>query len=271
MSGISLATRAPARAPKPKPFAAETDLCAAFIAEIGKLWTSYAETAGWDILLVRKADGFQIGIEAKLKLNANVISQALEEYSGWSADRAGPDCRAVLVPECGSGGFGRIASYIGVQIVTMRAPGKRPHYHNRNFQPGLPGDNYQNSDDWQEWAPTKRHTLPDYVPDVAAGASGPTKLTQWKIGAIKIAVTLERRGFVTRADFKHHGIDHRRWLPAATGWLRIDPVGYVPGAQLPDFKRQHPRVYAEIAADADKWMLPALKLEAPKLKQGALL
>jgi hypothetical protein len=38
----------------------------------------YPETEGWDILLVRVSDGFQIGIQAKLALNIGVINQCLE-------------------------------------------------------------------------------------------------------------------------------------------------------------------------------------------------
>ena len=60
-------------AKKPKktaPFKTEADLCTAFARCVDKRdWIIFNETAGWDILLVRKADGFQIGIEAKLKLS----------------------------------------------------------------------------------------------------------------------------------------------------------------------------------------------------------
>lgn len=242
----------------PKPFATEADLCSAFIAEIGDAWTAYPETAGWDILLVRKTDGFQIGIEAKLRLNTHVISQALEDWGSWSADRAGPDCRAVLVPECDSGGFGVIADYIGLVVIRYRKQeGKYPHYGSRNFQPGLPGDRYDWKE-WHEWGHSKRHTLPAYVPDVIAGSSAPIQLTTWKIAAIKIAVTVERRGFVIRADFQHLGIDHRRWFTPGQQWLVNDNGKMVPGPRMPNFKEQHPRVYQEIAADAEVWMLKVL-------------
>ncbi|MBI1213834.1 MAG: hypothetical protein GC190_20425 [Alphaproteobacteria bacterium] len=88
-------------------------------------------------------------------------------------------------------------------------------------------------------------------------------LTFWKINAIKIAIVLERRGFVTRADFKHIGIDPRRWI---TDWLKVSPnnTGFVANEHMPNFKAQHPRNYDQIAADWDKW-----KPAAP-LFQGAL-
>ncbi len=244
-----------------KPFATEADLCARFIGAIDKGWTAYAETAGWDILLVRNEDGFQIGIEAKLKLNLHVINQALEDSIHW-VGHAGPDCRAVLVPD-NEAGFEKIAAYIGLTIIRVRPPYERG-VSGPTFTPYLPRikDGWSHSE-WHEWCPTKRHTLPDYVPDVAAGSSAPIQLTAWKIAAIKIAVTLEQRGYVTRDDFKAHKIDHRRWL-TPNGWLRNEGGRYV-AAAMPDFRAQHPRVFEEVAADAAKW-LPQITppLLAPK-------
>lgn len=238
-----------------KPFATEADMCARFLCAVEKKggWTPYAETAGWDILLVRNSDGFQIGIQAKLKLNAEVINQAIE--SGWiySTTRPGPDCRAVMVPENATGALECIANHIGLTVIRVFPPWRD---HCDAFRPGLPDEKRQAwGEEWFECCPTKRHALPEYVPDVPAGDSAPLQLTKWKISAIKIAVTLEQRGFVTRDDFKHHGIDHRRWVPQ--GWLEANSGRYVRGQAMPDFKAQHPKVYAQIAADAEKWMPPA--------------
>lgn len=235
---------------KPQPFPTEVDLCARFISAVDDGWTSYAETAGWDILLVRKEDGFQIGIEAKLKLNLHVVNQAIED-STWQVDYAGPDCRAVMVPDT-EGGFENIAAYIGITIIRVRPPYERG-VSGPVFTPYLPKIKAEWShSDWHEWCPTKRHKLPEYVPDVAAGASAPVQLTSWKIAAIKIAIIAEQRGYVTRSDFKALRIDHRRWL-TPTGWLRAEGGRYVPG-DMPNFKAQHPTVYEQIAADAPKWM-----------------
>jgi hypothetical protein len=254
---------------RPKSFATEVDLCARFLSAVGPNWTAYAETAGWDILLSRKADGFQIGIEAKLKLNAEVVSQAIEDWGSWSADHAGPDCRAVLVPHGESGHFHRICAYIGVVIISVfpdhSANGGRYGYV---FSPTLPGDRGSyDTEKWHEWAPSKRHQLPEYVPDVAAGSSSPIQLTKWKVAAIKIAIMLEHRGFVTRSDFKALHIDHRRWVAAESDWLRVVDGRFVRGPRIPDFRGQHPIVYEQIAADAGKWMLAAPNLAS----QGALL
>lgn len=237
------------------PYPTEVALCTAFIEAVPKEWTAYAETAGWDILLVRNADGFQIGVEAKLKIGVEVINQAIEEHR-WDAADAGPDCRAILVPES-THGFGLICDYIGVTMLVMRRPDQ--HWGRRHsFSPQLPSERtgYASwNDDWHEWCPAKRHKLPEYVPDVPAGASAPVQLTSWKIAAMKIVITAEKRGYVTREDFKHLGIDHRRWLVPDGHWLENrEGVWRLKGETLQAFRAQHPRVYAEIEADADKWM-----------------
>ena len=210
--------------------------------------------------MVRCSDGFQIGIQAKLKLNAEVIAQAIE--GDWPRD-PGPDCRAVLVPSGETGHFGKIVAYLGITIIQVYPPDHPCNAFGPAFTPSLPNEGHPwTPREWHEQAPTKRHDLPAYVPDVTAGSSAPLQLTKWKIAAIKIAVTLERRGFVTRADFRHHGIDHRRWIAPIPGWLQPGSSGFIAGPGMPDFKAQHPRVYAEIAADAEKWLPPAEKLLA---------
>ena len=245
---------------KEKPFKTEVELCARFIAAIGPEWVAYPETCNWDALLVRKADGFQIGVQAKLKLNTDVINQAIEDGHSYRAESPGPDCRAVLVPWGDGGGLSKICAYAGLTIIRVAAPGPVDKYvamYAKTFEPPLPTKkNPSWGEHWFEQAPLRRHELPEYVPDVAAGASAPLQLTDWKISAMKIAVTLERRGHVTRQDFKHHGIDYRRWIAPGYGWLVAADGRYTRGDRFPDFKRQHPVVYKQIEADAAKWMLP---------------
>ena len=236
-------------------FAAETDLCKAFMDAIGHEWTPYAETAGYDILLVRNADGFQISVQAKLKLNAVALSQALEG-SSWEYSKMGPDCRAVLVPYGAAvAGVAELADRLAVTVIRMETPRFGKSF-SPSFSPRLPTPDeryYCRNDGWHELCPLERHSLPDYVPDVAAGASGPTQLTDWKIKAIKIAVICEILGFVTRADFKALRIDPRRWIDAR--WMLPCEQGF----KLSDqdwMKKQHPRVYEEIKAKHEEWMPP---------------
>lgn len=255
-----------------KPFETEAAMCARFISKLPQGWTAYAETAGWDILLVRNCDGFQIGIEAKLKLNLHVFAQAIEDGWVYHVTSPGPDCRAVLVPATEANGvFDTVGGYIGLTVIRVY-PEKKYQVH--AFEPLLPDEtkrSYSGGADWHELAPTTRCRLPEYVPDVAAGASAPVQLTKWKIAALKLLFTLETRGHLTREDFKHIGVDHRRWL--SSDWLQTSDGVYI-AFKMPDFKGQHPKVYAEIAADADKWMRPAGLIPPKKtkvLEQVALL
>jgi hypothetical protein len=226
----------------------ESDLCADFIrwvkGEAGKLnfgvrtprWTPYAETAGWDILLVAD-DGTQIGVQAKLKANLKVLAQAVP--SGWDAwHEEGPDYRAILVPDADSS-FDGLCAALGLMVIR---PQQR--YGDFTFGPGLDMEHCNGG--WHYWSPGKRCTVPEFVPDVVAGASGPVQLTKWKIAALRIVATLELQGFVTRDDFRRQRIDPRRWT-GPNGWLAATdaPGRFVRGPGL-DFDRQHPEVYAQV-------------------------
>ncbi|MBN9459038.1 MAG: hypothetical protein J0I54_20590 [Bosea sp.] len=242
-------------------FASEAAMCAQFIAiATGAVarpgwerqgpkptgWIAYPETAGWDILLVRERDGFQIGIQAKLRLNDDVILQALE--SRHMACLPGPDCRAVLVPEgTGSALHHLFCQRAGIQVVTLDEDGR--------VRPEVPRQDIDEWDrwtsDWPQMLPVSREALPPVVPDVAAGVKSPLQLTAWKVKALKLAVVLEKRGWLCRQDFKHLEIDHRRFLD--NQWLVAIDGAWRSGPHWPDFKRQHPRNFDEIAALYDDW------------------
>lgn len=230
----------------PNHFATEADLCAAFIAAVRPTWTAYAETAGWDILLVA-ADGTQIGVQAKLKFNMKVLSQAIEgSWMAWSEE--GPDFRAVLVPE---GGGEDICAALGLQLIHARGDG-------RSFDPNISAKpdrfGYIDAGRWHFWNPVRRHKLPEFVPDVVAGASGPVQLTRWKVAALRVFARLELRGHVTRKDFRDLGIDSRRWLGPGS-WLRPGPEpGTYVAAEKPSLAAQHPDVWPQVLADEAKSM-----------------
>ncbi len=231
-------------------FTREVQLCSAFIAALPEGWVSYAETGGFDILLVRGLDGFQIGIQAKLRLNAKVIRQACETGGPGGLTSAGPDCRAILVPKGAVGSdMAEICRMLGLTVIAVHEVG--------GFSPDLPRLKQDGAGKaWFEMGPSQRVDLPDHVPDVEAGVPAPLQLTAWKIKAIRIAVTLEQRGFVLRDDFKHHKIDMRRWIAPRTGWLVRTEPGWARGPRLPDFRAQHPRNWAQIEAAYEKWRAP---------------
>jgi len=245
-------------------FMTEAQLCAAFISWAKHFgWTAYAETAGWDLLMVNAA-GVQLGVQAKLTLNPKVMDQALERYWHWNCE--GPDYRAVLVPTAGCGSLLAalgLGCFVPVDETRYRyrwSDDGRQEQEPISFVPQLPdfrGDLVQtlsgrvgcSCSNWHDWNPEKRHKLPQYVPDVVAGASGPVQLTEWKIKALRLCAVLEMRGFVTRYDFNSIGLDYRRWIGPPNDWLRADGAGrYVRGDGL-RFPGQHPTVYAQIMAE----------------------
>lgn len=222
-------------------------------------WVVYAETCSWDLLLVRPSDGFQIGVEAKMRLNADVVCQVLSRETHYQRG-VGPDCWAVLVPAPKSvNGMQAICRHLSIVVIEGRAPDNyfSRTYKGPRFTPDLPSDRWSRFDDsemgsrgWPERCPDERHPLPDYIPDVTGGHPSPVALTDWKIKAIKIAVVLERRGFVTRADFKALKIDPSRWTQF---WLKFGEKGRWVSDSEPDFKAQHPINYQQIADDWDAW------------------
>lgn len=239
------------RAPAPR-FERETDLCAAFITTAKRhqpQYRFYPETGGWDILAVRD-DGAQVGIEAKLRFNNKVVAQSLPDR--WSYGVLGPDFRAVLVPaDCVEGDLTPICIALGIGVIGISHPDSpRSGFGYSSYHQPLPSRSLDKS--WHEWAPENRHKVPEYVPDVAAGASAPLQLTPWKVNAIKLAIVLESRP-LTRADFRAVGVDPGRWTAPVGGWLVKEETGYVVGPHFPDFRRQHPINYEQIKADRAKW------------------
>lgn len=246
-------------------FASEAALCAAFISQLPAGWTAYAETGGFDILLVRDVDGAQIGIEAKLTLNAKVIEQAAGVAHWHQAEE--PDFRAVLVPWGRSSGLAGVCSLIGITVIEMATKElylswRRPDQYGyarrdvKKFRPDLPVIRedtwYYWRKEWHDRCPVQRVTLPEYIPDVAAGASAPTQLSIWKISAIKLCILLDRRGYVTSADFKELKISPSRWTQH---FLEKGPVKgqYVRGKYTPDYRSAHPVNFGQIEADFEKW------------------
>lgn len=224
-------------------FENEAALCAAFNTWArSQGWIPYAETAGWDVLLVGP-DGTQIGVQAKQRFNIKVITQTIPDRWQIEWHEEGPDFRTILLPKHDSDAD-NICGALGVTVFFPVDDWKGVR-----FGPEI-SERAAYYDHWHWWAPLKRCELPAYVPDVVAGASGPVQLTKWKVAALKVCALLEIRGHVTRQDFKRIGIDHRRWS-GPNGWLELKDGVYVRGEQL-HFDRQHPDVYRQVLADIRK-------------------
>ena len=270
-------------------FETEAAMCAAYIRDADRQgWDAYPETCGFDIVLVHREIGVQIGVEAKQQFNSHVILQALDGVGGRAGDAAaGPDFRAVLAPAGGDPHLCDFAARLGVAVVRacgepdgngmarLEGGGRRAA-----FSPGLPEpwqivrpENMRSywwraEHDWPQHFPQRQLPLPDYVPDVPAGAAAPVALTEWKVRAIKLRVLLDRRGWLTAGDFRALNVSTSRWFQGR--WVVRQGGVWVLGPHMPDFRAQHPRNYDEIAADFEAWsgVFPDPGAGGPLFEQG---
>lgn len=261
-------------------FPTEAALCECFIDSVRAIggWTVYPETAGFDMLCVYDKTGHQLGIEAKLQLNAKVADQILpDQCMGYKEGVPGPDFRAVIVP-CitdASEGIAKMLRILGVEVWTpdtgykyvegeyrtvfgfLRAFSRHNYTNGRGDLAKADHRNYDAADGplmewdmaWHDWNPPKRCDLPAIVPCVRAGVPAPIQLTPWKIGALKVLAELELDGFVTAKSVRACGVDARRFC-ASDGWLEQLGGGRWGRGAVPAFDQQHPEAYAAILAAA---------------------
>lgn len=234
----------------------EAELCSAFIEQFNAVpgWTCYPETAGFDVLVVHE-DGRQIGVEAKLKLNAKVADQILPKDWHYRCESPGPDHRMVIVADItdASQGICRMLELLGV-VVLM--PYMRPRHRIsalgvlERFPDFQLMDFMRQGSPWRlhmhDWNPSERCAIPCVVPDVPAGVPAPLRLTPWKESAIRVQLQLRRQGWITAKQIAAHGISPTVWT---TTWLQKGdlPGQWVATDKLPNLQVQHPDAWEKIA------------------------
>lgn len=236
-------------------FPTESALCDEFAALARVFgYRVFPECSGWDLLLVDSSTGLQIGVQAKLKANPEVLLQAIRSTNGI---KRGPDVHAVLVADnfhsaswCSIARELRLLVIAGTDWVYWK-PMLRHYGDPRNARPvEFPiREMIELADRWEH---SEREWTPDFeVHGMSGGASGPRQLTPWKIAAVKLCRTLRTRGYLTRGDFVRAHISIQRWVYAPKPWLRSERHGkqfrYVAtGHPLPD--ELYPEVAAALAA-----------------------
>lgn len=231
------------------PFKTEAELCAAFIEWVKRDgFTSYPETAGFDILLVNDRSGHQIGVQAKLRMNFKVIDQLLPRY--LASKDEGPDHYAVLIP----GHPGDADGILDVLGINCFYPSYSYGGRHEFTMPGY--DSVPSRKVLFDWNPKQRIPVPAYIPDVVAGASAPIQLTPWKISALRLLAHLEVHGSISRKQVADFGMDSRRWCGHGAWLIPADGSTYaarnglwVRGPLCPKFEQQHPDVYAQIKTE----------------------
>lgn len=240
-------------------FKSEADLCSAFIAWAEKQGAKcYAEWAGWDILVVM-ASGEQIGVQAKLSLNDEVMLQALPSQHAHDED-PGPDFRAILVPHSADA-RGMIAHRIGLirfealpELIPMSARLRGEWTGEKTFQGNFCGSvAFVDRRNWVDWFPFKRLEVPETSTDSVAGSPSPITLTPWKRDALRLLAILEVEGRIHSKRIKDElGLAPSRWMQYR--WLEMhgERGFWVRGEKCPPFDKQHPSAYAAALDQARK-------------------
>lgn len=224
-------------------FRTEGDLCDAFAAQARlEGFQVHAETSGWDLLLVDPESGEQVGVEAKLRANCDVLVQAI---AGNEAT-PGPDVHAVLVPDAPSA-FAYVARELDVLIFDADV------VHPPAMPTGLTYRARVMLSDGREapirtrlkrairWPHTERVWVPPVeIVGAGGGRASPQRITPWKIGAVRLCRLLRKRGWLTSDDFKKEKISPWWWTEAAYGPLLKGEYRVSPG-------RHQARVYRYIA------------------------
>jgi len=225
----------------------EAELCDALVTAAARDgWDAFPEVSGWDLVLVwtgrvkvpalycrdREPEaGYQLAVEAKLRPGVDAIVSAIDRRG----TRRGPDEVALLVPHAGRS-FVRLCRHLDLRVLTLADCGRGEL---RFIAPrSIPGD------------PAARLRLPPIALQGSGGAPSPRTLSAWRVGALRICRVLRERGWITRDDFRAHGVDRTRWVNAR--WIRADgTIGrlarYVPG---PRFESDGPDVGYEAERDA---------------------
>ncbi len=217
-------------------FKSEAELCDAFAARARATgWEVYPEVSGWDLLLVWTGDapipspacaydhmsvsfyskvyaitqdwdgtlkpGDQLGLQAKLHPNLQVLSQGISDLEAkWK----GPDFRGVLVPHTNPE-FNLIASQLGLRV----------YVENTERDVILPP--------LVRWRTGGKVWVPPVVPTWSGGLPGPRTLSKWRVGALRLCARLRAGSELSKDDFKAAGIEHRTWV--SRGWVTGSRVG----------------------------------------------
>lgn len=235
----------------------EADLCRLFIRDFGRFtnWTCYPEAGGFDILAVHE-DGRQIGIEAKLSLNAKVAEQILPHPRDAFACKAGPDYRLVIVSKIttASAGIARMLEMLGIRVMAPRLARLSMHGDEFTF-----GEMYELLEACgrksaygypylHDWNPERRCAVPSVLEALPAGVPAPVQITPWKESALRVIALMRRQGFITVKQIADFGLGVTVWtqpVGAKPAWLKKGSVRgtWLETENMPAFDKQHPALY----------------------------
>lgn len=239
----------------------EADLCNIFMRDFNALpgWTCYPEAANFDVLAVHD-DGRQLGVEAKLALNAKVADQILPMINGDFFEKPGPDYRMVIVPTISksSQGIAKMLAMLGVEVMAPRLSrflsGDEYSFSFHNLLEARGQETSFGGQYLFDWNPAVGCYVPALLQALPAGVPSPVQLTPWKEKALQLVALMRRQGFLTAKQIAGHGQSVIRWtrdIGSCPAWLIKGVVRgqWVETVNMPAFDRQHPELYA-VAVEA---------------------
>lgn len=212
-------------------FVSEAALCETLAAAVrANGWRWYPETSKWDAIIVLP-DDTQIGVQAKLRGNVDVLAQALPELGqrGWpprvlrASEVPGPDKRVVLVPDA-DGAFRALANHLRLGVLRGRVlrgdEGEWFGYDGTIGASTLRAGEYlaRVVEDAPRWEHSQREWLPPFEPERAAGVPSPSAISPWRITAAKLCAEIRAGLEPTAKELEARGMSVSRWRT----WL--DPI-----------------------------------------------
>lgn len=183
-----------------KKYRYEYQMCDDFIEKNKDHFDIYPECYGYDMLLFSKIDEVQIGVQAKLKNNLQVIYQILDntENMNLKLKRIGPHYRAILSPEidgryrmlCRRLGIAHFNPYDAIMIDIPDFGWRIKPFYESPLQPHI-----------------QRHTRPELKLNDSPGKSSPKNLSTWRVAAIKAMVIYYKQSYITSSQLRELGIN----------------------------------------------------------------
>lgn len=192
-------------------FGTEAELCDQLI-KVARAcgYQVHAEVSGWDLLIVCRETGTQLGVQAKLRPSVDVLAQALGHER-----LPGPELHAVLVPVAPPA-FITVARRLNVHVIQGVLLGELS-------LPIIFGNKFR-------WTHTRREWVPEVEVYTPAGVPSPRSITRWKLAAVKLCMLARERGHVTAADLRELKLSRNWWFsprfgPVLVSRVKIDEHG----------------------------------------------
>ncbi len=192
-------------------YESENALCMAMVEyALAEGWRVFPETSQCDLLLVATdkvraggvKPGDQVGIQAKLRDNLEVLHQAMPRAHA----SVGPDYHAVLVVKARHH-FVEVANSLSIVVLQgTRVRGNKLVADVRGSLSGLPLQKKQYYSD-RLWHPEREIWTPP-------GVKSPGSISPWKESAVRLCLESLKRGYLTSQHFRQSKIkmDMRRWV-----------------------------------------------------------